>query len=288
MDDPHRCAFCRGPAERYFRRSGEEYFRCSDCGLIARRRNRVRQEDVFSADYYRDIYFDKLAGDQTSGRRDRLFRHILDEIEKILPTGSLLDVGCGCGFFLGSARDRGWTVLGVEPSRKSVVHSREVQGDMRVVAGLEQIDPREKFDVITMINVLDHMDEPWREIERASRHLKPAGLLFLRVPNGLFHSAVFRFLQRMNRERAAKQLTIFHQHSFVPEFIRRLLSRAGFEDIQLRNGPLSDSVRFSARWPAVANGTVRRMTWYAARSVELASLGQWTAGPSLEIRARKQ
>jgi 2-polyprenyl-3-methyl-5-hydroxy-6-metoxy-1,4-benzoquinol methylase len=156
------------------------------------------------------------------------------------------------------------------------------------VAGLDQIEPRERFDVITMINVLDHMDEPWGEIERASRHLKPAGLLFLRVPNGLFHASVFRFLQLMNRERTAKQLTIFHQHSFVPDFIRRLLSRAGFEEIRLRNAPLSDSVRFSDRWPAVANGTARRITWLVARFLELASLGQWTAGPSLEVRARKQ
>ncbi len=288
MDDPHRCAFCQGPAERYFRRSGVEYVRCGGCGLIARQGTWVRQENVSAADYYRDIYFDKLAADQVSGHRDRLFRHILDEIAGIVPAGSLLDVGCGCGYFLGNARDRGWTVLGVEPSRESVFHLREMRGDLRVVAGLDQIEPQDRFDVITMINVLDHVDEPWCEIERASRHLKTAGLLYLRVPNGLFHASVFRFLQRLGHERAAKQMTIFHQHSFVPVFLRRLLSRAGFEDIQLRNARLSDSVRISPRWTAAANETIRHMIWLAARSVELASLGQWVTGPSIEVRARKK
>jgi 2-polyprenyl-3-methyl-5-hydroxy-6-metoxy-1,4-benzoquinol methylase len=288
MDEPYRCALCREPATCYFRRSGEEYFRCSGCGLITRKGHWYQEERVSAADYYENIYFDKLAGDQVSGNRDRLFSNILDEIERNMPTGSLLDVGCGCGFFLGKARDRGWKVQGVEPSPKSVSHLQSVQGDISVVAKLDQIEPQEGFDVITLINVLDHMLEPWREIERLSKYLKTGGLLYLRFPNGLFHASVFLLLQRVRRERLAKQLTIFHQHSFVPVFIRQLLSSTGFDDIRLKNAPLSDSVRISPHWPAMANEAFRRMIGLAARSVEFASLGRYFAGPSLEVRARKK
>jgi len=56
-------------------------------------------------------------------QRDRL-----ETFERLLPAGRrrLLDIGSGPGFFLQSAAQRGWRVLGIEPSRQAAAHTRSL------------------------------------------------------------------------------------------------------------------------------------------------------------------
>ena len=95
----------------------------------------------------------------------------------------MLDVGCHLGMFLEVARERGWDVTGVEPSRWSVEQARDAGLDVRH-GTLETVHfPDESFDVVTMWDVVEHLPDPLAELKRMHRILRPDGLLALSTMN---------------------------------------------------------------------------------------------------------
>ncbi len=110
----------------------------------------------------------------------------LECLEKLLPPSRrhLLDVGCGPGFFLKTARERGWQALGLEPSKQAAAHAREL--GLEVVEGFfnaETASGLGRFDVVNLNNVLEHVPDPADVVARARSLLTTGGLLSLTVPN---------------------------------------------------------------------------------------------------------
>ena len=162
-----KCPYCKAPGNLHFKISSRTYNRCSVCDLIYKESQDSYDKVVA---HYRNDYFKRYSADQMGGKRDRLFGRILDLIEKRSGTGSLLDIGAGCGFFLVAARERGWKVKGIEPSVQSVeVAQRRYDLDIYNGTLLQEYDENGKFDVITFINVLDHSAE--RNVSMKMRHL---------------------------------------------------------------------------------------------------------------------
>jgi SAM-dependent methyltransferase len=220
------------------------------------------------------------------GKRDRLFGRILDLIEKRRDTGRLLDIGAGCGFFLASAQKRGWKVKGIEPSIQSVEAAQRQYGLDIYNGTLQEYDENGEFDVITFINVLDHSVELWKEIDRAKLLLKSeSGVLFLRFPNGLFHSFFLDVSKKLNIERIITRFLVFHEYCFTPRFIRRLLSDQGFGDVEVYNASLSGGSLVKS-FPVFS--FVARLIEVMEKLTDLISGGRVLWGPSLEVIARKR
>jgi SAM-dependent methyltransferase len=219
------------------------------------------------------------------GKRDRLFGRILDLIEKRSGTGSLLDIGAGCGFFLVAARERGWEVKGIEPSVQSVEVARRQYGLDIYNGALQEYDENGEFDVITFINVLDHSVEPWKEVSRANLLLNSDGILFLRFPNGILHSFLFKVSKKLIIERSIARFFVFHEYCFTPRFVRRLLSDHGFADIEVYNASLSGGSLISS-FPIFSFLT--RVIEVVGKLTDLISGGRVLWGPSLEVIARKK
>ncbi|HUU53187.1 MAG TPA: class I SAM-dependent methyltransferase [Candidatus Bathyarchaeia archaeon] len=217
--------------------------------------------------------------------RDRLFGGILDLIEKKRGTGRLLDIGCGCGVFLEAAQKSGWKVKGIEPSIQSVEVAKRQYGLDVFTGTLQEHDENGKFDVITLINVLDHSVEPWKEINKANLLLKPGGTLYLRFPNGFFHSFLFNVSKKLSIERSITRFLVFHEYCFTPGFIRRLLSDHGFTDIQIYNASLSGGSLISS-FPVFS--FVARVIEAVEKLTDSFSGGRVLWGPSLEVIAGKR
>lgn len=98
--------------------------------------------------------------------------------------GTMLDVGCGSGWFLSRMRDQGWTVHGVEMSTAAAQLGREVRG-LNIFAGpLEKAGfPTESFDYVRLNHSFEHMSQPGKVLGEIFRILKSAGKLFIGVPN---------------------------------------------------------------------------------------------------------
>jgi 2-polyprenyl-3-methyl-5-hydroxy-6-metoxy-1,4-benzoquinol methylase len=93
---------------------------------------------------------------------------------------TLLDVGAGTGDFLLEARQRGWKVEGVEPSE--VARQRAEAKGLVLLPDLNK-SIGEKFQIITLWHVLEHMRDIETQIKLLASLLESEGTLIVAVPN---------------------------------------------------------------------------------------------------------
>jgi len=130
--------------------------------------------------------------------RDPNYDEQLALLESLTTPGRLLDVGAHAGFFLRRARERGWLVQGVEPSPTTAALARGQFGlDVKTGTLFEAAFPEGAFDVVTMLDVLEHIDQPRPLLREVARLLKPGGRLLVKVPNVRYVLAKHYFLRRV-------------------------------------------------------------------------------------------
>ncbi len=96
----------------------------------------------------------------------------------------LLDIGCGPGFFLKTAKDRGWQAKGIEPSRQAAGHARDLGLDITEgFFGPDTAPSLGRFDAVHLNNVLEHLPDPIGLVALARDLLDPGGLICVNVPN---------------------------------------------------------------------------------------------------------
>ncbi len=160
--------------------------------------------------------------------RGQNFLRILKFIEKLRPLkGRLLDVGCATGIFLELARDRGWEVKGVEPSSWAVSVARSKKLDV-VQGDFEQVEFTSLFDVITMIDLIEHVANPMSLVEKAKKVLKPGGLLVVVTPD--IDSFAARIMGRWWWHLRPPHLCFFSRRS-----LNYLASKVGFRILKMRH-----------------------------------------------------
>ena len=92
----------------------------------------------------------------------------------------LLDVGAGTGDFLVAAKENGWSVHGVEPNSKANAKASEKGLELKTT--LEDF-ANQKFDVITLWHVLEHIPNLTDQVTRLSNLLTEDGIVIIAVPN---------------------------------------------------------------------------------------------------------
>ena len=92
----------------------------------------------------------------------------------------LLDVGAGTGDFLVIAKENGWSVHGVEPNSKANAKASEKGLELKTT--LEDF-ANQKFDVITLWHVLEHLPNLTDQVTRLSNLLSEDGIIIIAVPN---------------------------------------------------------------------------------------------------------
>jgi SAM-dependent methyltransferase len=151
---------------------------CVECGTV--------QQPTLPAgaqlhDLYRDMRDDAYLVEETGRRATAV--SLLDLIAEHVPSGRLLDVGCGHGLLLDEARRRGYAVVGLELSRSAALHARERLGlDVREVP-LEEFDSWASFDVVVLADVIEHLEDPVDAVARCARLLRPDGALCVVTPD---------------------------------------------------------------------------------------------------------
>jgi SAM-dependent methyltransferase len=141
---------------------------------------------------YRDTYYveekpdflSHSAEDQAWGEMFQLDR--LAIFERLLPPDRrrLLDIGSGPGFFLKTAKDRGWQTKGIEPSRQAAAYAASLGLDIvPAFFGPDTAPGLGRFDAVHLNNVLEHIPDPAGLIALARDLIEPGGLLCIGVPN---------------------------------------------------------------------------------------------------------
>ncbi|WP_081209469.1 class I SAM-dependent methyltransferase [Salegentibacter sediminis] len=149
----------------------------------------------------------------------------LNWIEALKSPGKLLDVGAGTGDFILSAKKRGWQVSGVEPNKSA--RELAIHKNLELKEGLSKFDG-EKFDVICLWHVLEHIPDLEKEISRLKAMLKKNGILVIAVPNFKSYDAKYY------REFWAAYDVPRHIWHFSQNGIKKLFSKFDFDLIDTR------------------------------------------------------
>ena len=95
----------------------------------------------------------------------------------------LLDIGCGTGDFLETAKNNGWQITGIEPSDNArEIANKKTNNSVYKIEQLLKLEPN-SFDVISLWHVLEHLPNLDEHIKIFKRLLKSNGRLVIAVPN---------------------------------------------------------------------------------------------------------
>jgi SAM-dependent methyltransferase len=157
----------------------------------------------------------------------KLLKKVLPRVCYQPPLGArLLDVGCAGGAFLVAARNYGFSVTGVEPSRWLAEFGRTQYGlDIQPGILSPGMFPDESFDVITLWDVIEHVTRPGELLGSIHGLLKRDGLLLVNYPD--FGSWMARILG----QRWPFLLSV-HLLYYTRATIALQLQRAGFEVVR--------------------------------------------------------
>ena len=146
----------------------------------------IALRDLFSLKDCLDYHLDQVAIQYGKGIHPK---HVLMNYhrffcERILPSSSVLDVGCGYGVVAASMVQTGAKVTGIDLSAESIddANLRYKAGNIRFVVGDATRDlPDEKYDVIVLSNVLEHISDRKALLLRLVGKYSPEKIL-VRVP----------------------------------------------------------------------------------------------------------
>lgn len=154
----------------------------------------------------------------------------------ILPPNiqSLLDVGCARGGFGGTVKKtRGCRVAGVERNSHEAVFAQKVL-DKVWVGDFLSLAIDEKFDCVSVLDVIEHFPEPRMFLEKVKTLLNPGGQVLFSVPNVGHWSVVEDLLAGRWDYVPAGILCNTHLRFFTEFSLRMLFQECGFSEIDLQ------------------------------------------------------
>ncbi len=184
------CPLCKGvkidPAYALSRVQHQDFpvVNCNDCGTFFL--HPAPSEEILMESY----------SEKYHGSREKKFVGIIQRIrisevnrryklcEQRLPNkAKMLDIGCGEGLFIEKFRKHGTDVLGIEVS--DIADQRSSKKGLRVIKGtFEEVDLKgEKFDLISLVHVFEHLSEPYAVLDKIGNHFNPSGQLLIVIPN---------------------------------------------------------------------------------------------------------
>jgi len=196
------------------------HVKCRKCQL-------VYVNPIEKASRINDNYSEMENIDASIIRRSRLLatKSQVKLIKRYKSNTTLLDIGCGEGFFLFNASKAGYVTKGVELSRDAARYARKEFGMDVEAKPLEELQLVENhFDVVTLWVVLEHVPYPLPLLKEVHRMLKPGGLLAVSTPN--VGSMLAKILGKRWWE-----IRRVHINQFTTKTLMDILSNAEFKNV---------------------------------------------------------
>lgn len=159
-----------------------EYYQIIQCRKCGQRYSSPREDASTLEEEYQNVK-DEIYREEISGRI-KTFERNLKNISWYKKDGNLMDVGCSMGVFLSLARDRGWNAQGIEPSFWCITEARKLFS-VEIIQGTHEnlLKFSKEFDVVTLWDVLEHLDDPLQALKNCHQALKDDGILALSTLN---------------------------------------------------------------------------------------------------------
>jgi len=188
-------------------------------------------------------HFDQIATEYDDSLPPHVVEHYLRKrvafVRELMPTGSVLDVGCGTGVVASRLADEGYEVTGTDPSRGMLDHLEERDDRVEAVLGSATDLPFEsdRFDLTMCVAVMHHIalpDQVHKSLGEMVRVARPGGLVLVwdhNPRNPYWKNLMARVPQDDGSERLIPEAEVIggltdggarmvdsHQLGFVPDF----------------------------------------------------------------------
>ena len=166
----------------------------------------------------------------------RDYARALDHVSRYAKGRNLLEVGCGTGGFLEFAREKGWSVFGVDSSTENIakLRSRGIAGEC---ANFVDFFSEMRFDVMVLWDLIEHPQDPLSFIGKSYELLKPGGVLLLATPYDpnlltLLAGTIYRFSFGKIKFAVEKLYFLEHTSYFNLRTLSNLLQKGCFKVIR--------------------------------------------------------
>jgi 2-polyprenyl-3-methyl-5-hydroxy-6-metoxy-1,4-benzoquinol methylase len=203
--------------------------KCADCGFIFMnpRFNERFMKDMYSENYYSGkaeySYYDER---QALKYSQYVWEKRIRKIRQYVNAGNFLDVGCAFGGLLKTA-SKYFTPFGIDLSEYSGGYAKSLFGNSIHIGSLANHPFKSGFfSVITMIELIEHIDDPAEAISECFRLLKNNGLLVVQTAN----------MDALQAKLLKDKYAYFmpgHVSYFSKSNLTGLLKRTGFKKIKI-------------------------------------------------------
>ena len=236
LDNRARCLVCHsGRVEAWAEAQDLEYltsddvflfYQCIDCNaLFIDPVPRGRLKEIYPANYYSFGMPKRSFANNIKRRLDkRIFRRILRAIpgERL----NVLDVGGGAGWQLNDVKEIderiGHTqVVDMDPDAAELA---KTNGHAYYCGPIQQFESEIGFDLVLLLNLVEHVDDPLAVLEHLRGMLSPRGVVFVKTPN---HDSLDAYLFRhanWGGYHCPRHWVLFDRSSFT-----KLVQKAGFQ-----------------------------------------------------------
>ena len=230
-----------------------EYVRCNICKTLVSLKPLSRDQLVVQddeADFYgkqywiahqsKDLGFPTIYNRARNDLTERNLHWLKTLMKYCLPPSDVLELGCSHGSFVAVMRDAGYRASGVEMSPWVVAFGKETFSVPIYLGPVENLSFAENsFDTIALMDVLEHLPDPLKTLQKCVGMLKADGLLLIQTPE---------FKQDITYPELVKSQSPFleqlkadeHIYLFSQSSVLRLLRQIGFEYINFEPAIFSD------------------------------------------------
>ncbi len=226
------CPLCSCPAMVWTRLPHTEVRKCTSrrCDLQFAS-PQIGEVELRAA--YTHLYYPNAEGRRAAhyeSTPDAVLRQVLRQIDGRfgpLAGKEVLDYGCGTGSLCHIALEHGARPVGVEadPNARQAIRREGLFPAYENLETFQSARGESTFDFVFLWQVIEHLREPWGELAKLRKLLRPGGRIVISTPNanGLKARLLFR--------RWDNYINPTHFYYFAPSSLRLALGMAGFEGI---------------------------------------------------------
>ncbi|MFM7427952.1 MAG: class I SAM-dependent methyltransferase [Elainella sp.] len=243
------CPICSNRSRRLFSKYGYWVRGCLICG---HQFAELHPDHQHVATVYSDSYFqgggagypNYLAEAKLLRRQGRRYARILT---RYMQPGLMLDVGAAAGLILQGFADYGWDAYGLEPNRHMAEFAQTQLGLSVRPGTLENFHSPDRYDLITLIQVVPHFYDLHQAFQVASQHTAPNG---------------FWLIETWNRSSLTARLFGQNWHEYSPPSVLHWFSAAGLQRLAAQYGFVEVARGRPAKWINVAHAkSLLRYRW---------------------------
>jgi len=266
------CPVCNGAALHQYTKGEFNVAQCTECKTLF-----IENPPSDTSALYDESYFfgGESGGygsyDEEKETMRATFEKCLDLISEYQTGGALFDVGAATGYFLALARDRGFSVSGIDISAAAAREATK-KGIEVETGTLETVRHQpDSYDVVTMFDVLEHVPHPDALVKEAADMLRRGGILMGCTPDSMSVNA--RLMgKRWHLLCPPEHLVLMNDKS-----LRLLLAEQGFTTVWTgritKRFSLPYIFQTAARWlgiPLLSRiGSAFRGTWLGRIAIPL-------------------